>query len=410
MNIKDKLKVLNLRDIKPYKNNIKIHTDEQIEQIKKSIENNEYIQPVCVDKNNTIVIGHGRYFALQQINPDMELEVIDLSHLNEKQINKMRILDNKLNESEWNFDNLENELKKIYENIEDGIDKIVDDLNFDKDFLRSIIGKEKEDIEDDIPDIEKSVIKQGDLIELGRHRLLCGDSTKKEDVDRLMNGNKADMVFTDPPYNLAFIGGSRKIKFNKLINDNQTNKNWINFIIESLNRIKEITKGNVYICIDWRKYGKVFMEINKRWKIYNCIVWIKNQLSMGMRYRFRHEFIIYADTNGAKWKGNHSETDVWEVNKEIYKKYKHPTQKPVLLINRALINTSKVEDIIADLFLGSGSTLIACEKTGRICYGMEIDEHYCDVIIERYCNYTNNYNIKINGNNINWSETMQKIA
>ncbi|MFA5197829.1 MAG: DNA modification methylase [Patescibacteria group bacterium] len=250
------------------------------------------------------------------------------------------------------------------------------------DFLKNEV------VEDEPPEVseEPAVSILGNVYKLGRHRLMCGDSTKIEDVEKLMDGKKADMVFTDPPYNLSFNGGTRKDKFDTLINDDISIEDWDTFIDTSLANILMFCNGAVYVCIDWRNYSVVFPKMSKLWKIYNCIVWVKNQLSMGMRYRFRHEFIIYADNSD--WQGKHSLTDVWDEDKDAYKEYKHPTQKPIALIARAVNNSSKIDNIVLDLFGGSGSTLIACEQTNRTCYMCELDEKYVDVIRKRYWMFT----------------------
>lgn len=403
MQITNKLKSVLLSDIKPYKNNIKIHTEEQINQIKKSIESNEYIQPICVDKNKIIVIGHGRYFALQQIDPDMEIEVVDLKDLSKQAIKKLRISDNKINESEWDFDNLEKELKLIYVDIEQGMDKIVDDLNFDKDFLGDMVLNskygDKEEVEDEVPEVEDNIIKQGDMIELGKHRLLCGDCTIKENVDRLMNGEKADMVFTDPPYGIDYDDNQWEqirgfnIKTKRMGKIKGDNKNFNPFfILEIFKDIKEIFIWGFQYYPE--KLGRGGM-----------IVWIKKtDAQKNMLYgdfevcwskKERNKMFLYS------WGGFN--------NKEKNEKQRfHPTQKPVGIIELILNKWGKIKNIVWDGFLGSGSTLIACEKTGRICYGMELAEHYCDVIIQRYCQYTDNWNIKINGKKVKWNNITGK--
>lgn len=366
--------------ITPYPRNAKKHPDEQLKQIAASIKAYGWKQPIVVDKSGTIIVGHGRYLAWEKYLKGKSKNpwIIVADDLTPEQVRGYRLMDNKSNESGWDMMLALEELREL-----EGLKYDIELTGFTRDLL--ITSDEKDDI---VPDNAPTRAKLGDLWQLGPHRVLCGDSTKKEDVERLMDGKKADMVFTDPPYNLAFNGGTRKVKFDTLINDDETDGKWSDFITESLDRIKEVSKGDIYMCIDWRKYAEVFMEMNKRWKVYNCIIWVKNQLSMGMRYRFRHEFIIYADTSDGKWKGGHSLTDVWDENKDSYKDYQHPTQKPVGLIVRALTNTSKADDIVLDLFLGSGSTLIAAEKTNRVCYGMEIDPKYVDVILKRWEDYT----------------------
>lgn len=408
MKLSNKLKNISLKDIKPFKNNPKKHSDDQINKIKKSIENNEYIQPICIDKNNIIVIGHGRYYAMQLINPDMEIEVIDLSDKTEKEIQKLRIVDNTLNESEWDYNKLESELKDIYSDIEKDIDLINEELNIEKDYINDIILKDKyadkEDQEDEIPEIKKSIIKLGDLIELGKHRLLCGDSTKKEDVDKLMNGEKADIIFTDPPYGIDVVGKSPRLQENKKlgsIGGDGIAKVWL---YKKVLNDGDVNTGKAAIrifkgtnMIIWG--GNYFTDILKPSR--GWIVWDKKNgattfADCELAYTTFDKSIRKYDYlwSGMMRKGSH----------HIEGKYRyHPTQKPVGLLIKIIEEWFDNKCIVTvDLFLGSGSTLIACEKTGRICYGMELDEYYCNVIIERYCKYTDNYNIKINGKEINW--------
>lgn len=422
MIISNKLKAVLLSDIKPYKNNIKIHTEEQIEKIKKSIENNEYIQPICVDKKNIIVIGHGRYFALRKINPDMEIEVVKLDDLSIDKINKLRILDNKLNESEWSFENLETEIKRIYLDLDSNIDKIVSEIDMNRKFIRDIVLRDKyanKDGEEDFnPNTGKRIIKKDDIIELGHHHLLCGDATKKEDVDKLMNGNKADMVFTDLPYNVAYdqsrnrkIKKYKKTKLEKIKNDNMALDKFKLLLTKSLVNNHNKNGTVYYVCM-----GTLFLHIlrdildKNGFHFSNYIIWLKNNFTM-MRsgYHRRYEPIYYGwfGTKALKQIEDRTQDDVWHI--DIVKDstgsghgYTHPTQKPVLLAERAILNSSRQNSIIYDPFMGSATTLIASEKTGRICYGMELDEHYCDVIIERYCQYSENFNIKINGKKVNW--------
>ena len=198
MNIKNKTKIVKLEDIKPYPKNAKIHSPEQIESVRKSIEKNGYIQPICVDAKNVIVIGHCRFEALKLIG-EKKIEVIDLSYLKPKEIKKLRILDNRLVSNEWDNDLLQQEIESIYNGF-DNLDEIMSDLSFDAKELNNLLPEIETQGDDEIPDNVKTVTKMGDLWELGRHRVLCGDSTKEENVNRLMDGNKADMVFTDPPW------------------------------------------------------------------------------------------------------------------------------------------------------------------------------------------------------------------
>ena len=382
MNIKNKTKIVNISDIKPYPKNAKIHTPAQVEQIKKSIEKYDYIQPICVDKNNVIVIGHGRYEAIKDI--DEKLEVVDLSYLKPKEIKKLRILDNKLISGEWDKQALQDEINLIYNGFDD-LDRIADELAIDEKELSSLVPELETEGDDDVPEDVKSITKLGDLWELGRHRLLCGDSTKEDDVNRLMDGKKADMVFTDPPYNVSFNG--RSGKFEVIKNDDLTEEKFNSFIGKFLNIMISSGVNTYYLCCNWAFYGIMQLKLKPK----SCIVWAKNVFGLGRGYRHQHEFILF---NGLIDPSIKNESDLWEIKKDT--NYKHPTQKPTALSERAIKNSSLKGNIVQEYFLGSGSTLIACEKTKRICYGMELDEHYCDVIVQRYIDFCKKNDIKTN--------------
>jgi DNA modification methylase len=421
MDISKKLKKIKISDIQPYKNNTKIHTQDQIDQIKKSIEKHGYIQNICVDKNNIIVIGHGRHEALKQMGVD-EIEVVDLSNVPVKDINKLRILDNKINESEWDNDLLEKEFKNIYGDMESNIDNIVNDFDFDKDFITDMAlkdkYKDKEDEEDLVPEPEKPLIKKGDLIELGQHRLLCGDSTLKEDVDKLMGGKKADMVFTDPPYGISVVGNNTiggggpvggKKNYRKTIRGNN------------------LVKANKYkpvIGDETTDVAKKFYLLIKRMKFSNCIIWGGNYFSdflpvsrgwigwdkidglTGTTKNFSDIELAWTSYDKPARIYRHRWQGLMKGSEHKDKRI-HPTQKPIALSEECL-NYYESGNIVLDGFLGSGSTLIACEKTGRACYGMELDEWYCTVIIQRYVNYTGNNNIKINGKEVDWNKLKEE--
>jgi DNA modification methylase len=410
MDISKKLKKVKISDIQPYKNNTKIHTQDQIDQIKKSIEKHGYIQDICVDKNNIIVIGHGRYEAMKQMGIE-EIEVVDLSNVPAEDINKLRILDNKINESEWDNDLLEKEFKNIYGDMEANIDNIVNDFSFDKDFITDMALKDKyqdkEDAVDEVPEPEKPLIKKGDFIELGNHRLLCGDSTLKEDVDKLMGGKKADMVFTDPPYNVS-IGTIKhpKFKLRAIKNDDMPDDDYKEFSKKIANIIKLYTVGCIYVCGAQHKDGRIlFTELDKALHCSTTVIWKKDIFTLGRgKYQNIYEPIWFGwNTAGDNFVKTRNLINVWDIKRPRASEL-HPTTKPLVLIETAINHASKNNNIILDIFMGSGSTLIACEKTGRACYGMELDEWYCTVIIQRYVDYTGNSNIKINGKEVDWNK------
>jgi DNA modification methylase len=231
--------------------------------------------------------------------------------------------------------------------------------------------------EDAVPKApEEPTTRLGDVWILGQHRLMCGDSTSIDAVEKLMDGQKVDVLFTDPPYNVAFNG--RSGKHDVIKNDNLEEGEFDQFIGEVLQTIKTINAPAFYIWCNWKFYATLQRELEYK----ACIVWAKNVFGMGTNYRHQHEFCLF---NGSIDDHIKNESDLWEVKKDT--NYVHPTQKPVALSERALGNHKKAQNIL-DLFGGSGSTLIGCEKMGRKAFVMELDPKYCDVIIKRWEEYT----------------------
>lgn len=376
-----KIEKVSIEEIKPFKNNAKLHPPEQIEQIKKSIIEFGNNDPIAVDENNVIIEGHGRYQALKNLGYK-EVEVIRLTHLTEQQKKAYILVHNKLTmDTGFDLDILNLELDNI-------IDFNMSDFGFEK--LNFLDESQQETIEDKIPDTpEEPKAKLGDIYKLGNHRLMCGDSTKREDIEKLMNGNKADMVFTDPPYNMSFNGRSGNFEIIK--NDNLNKEDFKKFIDRFINMLENINPKTYYICCNWFFYGILQLRLEPK----TCIVWAKNNFGLGKGYRHQHEFILF---KGFIKENIKNETDLWTINKDV--KYMHPTQKPIEISSRAIQNSSEKDDIILDMFGGSGSTLIACEQLNRRCYMMELDPIYVDVIIERFEKFAGKKAVKINGSNI----------
>ena len=315
---------------------------------------------------NTIIEGHGRLMAAKKLKMK-EVPVIHLDHLTDEQRRAYALAHNKTAElSEWDFDLLTDELDSI-------IDIDMSDFGFDLDLNDT---EPAEVVEDEAPEPpEEPVSKVGDLYELGEHRLICGDSTDVNVIDRLMDGVKADMVFTDPPYNVAFNG--RSGKFDVIENDDLSENDFKDLITASCNIIRTLNPKEYYIWCNWKFYGILQEQLDYK----SCIVWAKNVFGMGKGYRHQHEFCLF---NGTIDEGINNESDLWEIAKDT--NYVHPTQKPVGLCARALKNHKKAE-VIVDLFGGSGSTLIACEQLNRKCYMCELDPKYVSVILQRYINF-----------------------
>ncbi|QDP48988.1 MAG: putative modification methylase [Prokaryotic dsDNA virus sp.] len=370
---------------------------EQYQNIKESLQRFGFVDPVIVNKNkdrkNIIIGGHQRVKVAKDLKytevPCIEL---DLTLDKEKELN-IRL--NK-NVGEWDYD--------ILANLFDFNDLM--DWGFTEDDLAGFSPEEVEveglTDDDDIPEDVESVCKLGDIWKLGNHRLLCGDSTKKENVELLLDGNKADMVFTDPPYGVNYEGGhfhsgdvKIKRKRDKLLNDDNAE-----IYDKFLSAIIPFVDGAIYTWFaDSKGYDVYNAIINNNCEIHALIIWHKTNATysaMNAQYKQRHEPCLYFKPKGKtlKWCGKSTENTIWELKTDGRNKL-HPTQKPVELAVKAISN-HKANNVL-DVFLGSGSTLIACEKTNRVCYGMELDEHYCDVIINRWEQFTGKKAELING-------------
>ena len=358
-----KIEYLPITELKPYENNARKHAEADVEAIKKSIEEFGFNDPIGI-WHDTIVEGHGRLLAAQELEM-AEVPVIRLDHMTDEERRAYALAHNKTAElSDWDFEMLDTELDDIFD---------IDMSQFGFDI--SADDEPIEIIEDEVPETAPSMVKLGDIWQLGNHRLVCGDSTDIAVIDRLMDGVKADMVFTDPPYNVAFNG--RSGKFDVIENDDISEEDFKDLITASCNIIRTLNPKEYYIWCNWKFYGILQEQLDYK----SCIVWAKNVFGMGKGYRHQHEFCLF---NGTIDEGINNESDLWEIAKDT--NYVHPTQKPVGLCARALKNHRGAEAIV-DLFGGSGSTLIACEQLNRKCYMAELDPKYCDVIIQRYINF-----------------------
>jgi DNA modification methylase len=359
----------------PYVRNSRTHSDEQVAQIAASIKEFGWTNPILVDGDGVIIAGHGRLLAARKLGFD-EVPTIELRDLTEAQKKAYVIADNRLAlNAGWDNEMLTLELGEL---AAEGYN--LDLLGFDTKELDVLLNPEVVDglvDEDEVPEAgPEPITKPGDVWVLGRHRLMCGDSTSIDAVDKLMAGEKVDMVFTDPPYNVAFNG--RSGKHDVIKNDDLGEAEFDQFIGEVLQTIKAINAPNYYIWCNWKFYGTLQRELEYK----SCIVWAKNVFGMGTNYRHQHEFCLF---NGSIDDNIKNESDLWEVKKDT--NYVHPTQKPVALSERALGNHKNAQNIL-DLFGGSGSTLIGCEKMKRRAFVMELDPKYCDVIVKRWEEFT----------------------
>lgn len=401
-----KIEYIPIEDIKPYSNNAKTHPAEQIQQIKNSILEFGFRDPIAV-WNNTIVEGHGRLLAAQELGYK-ELPIIRLDDLSDEQRKAYCLAHNKLTmNSDFDLDVLSAELDSI-------TDIDMSDFGFDLDLPD--FDEPAEVVEDDYneepPAEPKS--KLGDIYQLGRHRLMCGDSTKAEDMSALMGEDKADMVFTDPPYNVAI--GSKNAFLNSvqpsgrccedIANDKGMSDEEIGetLWLPAFERMRENSKDccNIYVTMPQggtHMMMMMMMMMKAGWQVKHELMWKKNSptFSMGrLDYDYQHEPICYG------WNKTHVFYGKGEQNKSIWEFDKprkcdlHPTMKPIPLVVNALLNSSKENDIILDAFGGSGTTIMACEQTKRNARLMEFDPKYVDVIIDRWEKFTGQKAVKLN--------------
>ena len=397
-----KIEYVDINSIKPYKNNAKLHPEEQIEQIKKSIEQFGMDDPIGIWKDE-IVEGHGRLIACKELGYK-EVPIIRLDHLTDEERKAYTLAHNKLTmNSDFDLDILNDELMNF-----DTID--MSDFGFDLDLG---IDEEQEIVEDEVPDVpEEPKAKLGDIYQLGNHRLMCGDSTSEEDVAKLMNGVKAQMTFSDAPYNISFKGSMSNTTINGVMvkhkganqrhdaidNDCMSKEEFYDFMCKTLQNIKEYVKGAWYLSFSSNNLEELLNPLrdnDMNWK--SIIIWMKNQATLSMKdYKSRYEPIVYGRFDDTFYGETAKEEDIWEYQRTL-KNDLHPTMKPIPLICNMLKMSSKENDNVLDLFGGSGSTLIACEQLNRKCYMMELDPHYVDVIIQRWENFTGEKAVKIEG-------------
>jgi DNA modification methylase len=375
----------------PYARNSRTHSDPQVTQIAASIAEFGFNNPILVDTNAGIIAGHGRLLAARKLNLT-EVPVIVLDHLSENQKRAYILADNRLAElAGWDDERLRLELQALNQ-----ADFNIDLTGFnDEDLARLLANEEPRNgltDEDDAPaPPEKAVTLPGDVWLMGNHRLLCGDATVLGDVEKLLDGSAADLVFEDPPYNVAYQGYTDERL--TIQGDRMSAEKFVVFLTDSFRNLRAAVKSGaaLYIChpSSWQREFQNALEA-AGFAVRTQIIWAKNTFAFGWgRYKFQHEPIWYGHVAGQTdpWYGDRSQSTLWEEKKPAANRL-HPTMKPVELIERALVNSSKAGDVVADLFGGSGSTLIACERRNRHARLLEIDPKYCDVIVRRFQDHT----------------------
>lgn len=367
--------------------------DADYEKLKNSINTFGYVEPlVWNQQTGNLVGGHQRLKILvDQGAKEVEVSVVDLDLEKEKALNLA------LNRIQGDWDNAK--LAQLLEELGaiDGFD--IGLTGFGSDEISKILDRFEKPV--DVPfeadPNANSITKPGDLIELGDHRLFCGDAQKPEDLERLLAGNKAELLFTDPPYNVNYTGNARDIFENaqgqwcKIANDNMPQEKYEEWLSDVLRNATQVLAPGaaLYIWNGSRQFGPMFNIFLKEGIHVSCVItWAKESFTLGHSdYHQQTEFCLYGwkEANGAHtWYGDRNESTLWQIKRDSTASYQHPTQKPVALAHRGIKNSSMRGGIVLDLFLGSGTTLVASEMLHRRCYGLEIEPHYCDAIVKRY--------------------------
>ncbi len=366
----------------PYINNARTHSPEQINKLRASLREFGFVSPAIIDKNFNILVGHGRISAAKA-EGYKEVPCVFVEHMTDAQKKAYILADNRTAlDAGWDEELLKLEIEDLQ-----GMGFDVSLTGFDADELESLlrIDDVQEDDFDVDEELEKPVFsKTGDLWILGKHRLLVGDSTKAEDIDRLMDGNKANLTVTDPPYNVNYEGKAGKIQ-----NDSLEDSKFHQFLLDAFSNMHKVMADDASIYVfhadtEGLNFRSAFKEAG--FYLSGCCIWKKPSLVLGRSpYQWQHEPVLYGWKQGGKheWFTGRKETTIWEFEK-TKKNSDHPTMKPIPLIAYPIQNSSMTGTIVLDPFGGSGSTLIACEETDRKCFTMELDEKYADVIVNRY--------------------------
>jgi len=375
----------------PYARNARTHSDEQIAQIAGSIKEFGFNNPVLIDKDNGVIAGHGRLAAARKLGLK-EVPCIRLEHLTETQRKAYILADNRIAlNSGWEAELLSLELSEL---LDGGVN--LESLGFDADEIDALLNKieptEGLTDEDATPEVpEEPVTKPGDVWILGKHRLMCGDSTSIQALEALCQDRAVDMWLTDPPYNVAYEGKTKDAL--KIQNDSMDDEQFRQFLRDSYVAADAVMKPGAVFYIwhaDSEGYNFRGAAQDAGWKVRQCLIWKKQTMVMGRQdYHWKHEPCLYGWKDGAGhlWAADRKQTTILEFDRPS-RNAEHPTMKPVALFEYQLLNNTKGGDIVLDSFGGSGTTLIAAEKNGRIARLMELDAKYCDVIVKRWQDFT----------------------
>lgn len=381
--MKTKMEMVDINRLVPYVNNARTHSKEQITKLRSSLREFGFINPVIIDSKFNIIAGHGRVMAAKEEKME-QVPCVLVDYLSEAQKKAYIIADNKMAlDAGWDEELLRVEIEAL------------EDMGFDLNLTGFDVAdlddlfKDESKVKDDYFDVDEELNKptlsrQGDIWTLGRHRLLVGDSTKEESYTKLLEGKKVNLVVTDPPYNVNYEGDAGKIK-----NDNMDKNTFYQFLFDAFSNMENLMADDASIYVfhadtEGLNFRRAFEDAG--FYLSGTCIWKKQSLVLGRSpYQWQHEPVLYGwkKKGKHKWYTGRKESTIWEFDKPK-KNGDHPTMKPIPLIAYPIMNSSTSNSIVLDSFGGSGSTLIACEQTDRICYTMELDEKYADVIVKRY--------------------------
>ena len=383
MKTTSEMQLVPITKLVPYVNNARTHSPEQINKLRSSLREFGFINPVIIDRDFGVIAGHGRILAAKE-EGITEVPCVFADHLTEAQKKAYIIADNRMAmDAGWDEELLRVEIEALQAEAFD-----LSLTGFDEKELSDLFKDDANVQEDDFDvdaELEKPTFsKNGDVWTLGRHRLVCGDSTKAETFGTLMQGRKTNLVVTDPPYNVNYEGTAGKIK-----NDNLADEKFYQFLFDAFSNIEKVMADDASIYVfhadtEGLNFRKAFSDAG--FYLSGCCIWKKPSLVLGRSpYQWQHEPCLYGWKKSGKhqWYADRKQTTIWEFEK-TKKNTDHPTMKPIPLLAYPIQNSSMSNTLILDPFGGSGSTLIACEQTDRSCYTIELDEKYCDVIVKRY--------------------------
>ena len=390
----------------PYQNNARTHSPEQIQKLRSSLREFGFINPVLIDRNFGVIAGHGRIEAARA-EGITEVPCVFVDHLTEAQKKAYILADNRMAlDAGWDEEMLKIELSGLQEM---GYDLELTGFNTLElsDFFGGADDAKEDDFDVDAELQKPTFSKTGDVWRLGRHTLICGDSTKQETYNTLLGDNKVNLVLTDPPYNVNYEGSAGKIK-----NDNMAADKFYQFLLDAFTCMEKTMAVDASIYIfhadtEGLNFRRAFADAG--FYLSGCCVWKKQSLVLGRSpYQWQHEPVLYGWKKSGKhqWYTGRKETTIWEFDKPK-KNGDHPTMKPIPLLAYALGNSTQTNGLVLDPFGGSGSTLIACEQTGRVCYTAELDEKFCDVIVKRYIEQVStdeNVSVIRNGQTLKYEE------